>query len=53
MGIQMPPNLILFICLGIVGSTIGFIIYGILRGFGTVFKEDENPECKDYSCIQE
>lgn len=45
--IPMPNNLILFVCVAIVGSTLGFIIYGILRGFGTVFKEDENPECKD------
>jgi hypothetical protein len=53
MGIQMPANFILFICFGIVGSVLGFIIYGLFRGFENVFKEDENPECKDYSCIEE
>ena len=45
--IPMPNNLILFICVAIVGSTVVFIIYGLFRGFENIFKEDENPECKD------
>jgi hypothetical protein len=50
---EMPPNFILLVCFGIVAGIIGFLIYGSIRGFENVFKGDENPECKDYSCIEE
>jgi hypothetical protein len=51
--IPMPNNLILFICVAIVGSTLAFIIYGLIRGFENVLKESENPECLlDYCEIE-
>jgi hypothetical protein len=51
--IPMPNNLILFVCVAIVGSIIAFIIYGLIRGFENVLKESENPECLlDYCEIE-
>ena len=49
----MPNNLILFIGVALVGSTLAVIIYGLIRGFENVLKESENPECLlDYCEIE-
>jgi uncharacterized protein (DUF2062 family) len=50
--VPMPLNFILLICVVIVGAIAGFIIYGLIRGFENVFKEDENPECKNHRRIE-
>jgi hypothetical protein len=34
----LPPNVILFICAGVVGSILGFIIYGLIVGFENTFE---------------
>ncbi len=34
------PNTVLWICVALVGSTIGFIIYGIFKGFENTFPND-------------
>ena len=35
----IPPNFILLVCAGIVGAVIGFVIYGLIKGFDKVFPE--------------
>ncbi len=37
--IYMPSNFILWVCVAIVGSVIGFVIYGLIKGFENVLKE--------------
>jgi len=37
----IPPNFILLVCAGIVGAVIGFVIYGLIKGFEKVFPEIE------------
>jgi len=34
------PNVIIFIAAGLVGATIGFIIYGLIKGFKNIFPSD-------------
>ncbi|MBW1696208.1 MAG: hypothetical protein JRH18_03180 [Deltaproteobacteria bacterium] len=34
------PNTVLFICVALMGSTIGFIIYGLIKGFENTFPND-------------
>ena len=34
------PNFITLVCAGLVGSVIGFIIYGCIKGFENTFKDD-------------
>ena len=34
------PNTILWICVGLMASTIGFIIYGLIKGFENTFPND-------------
>jgi hypothetical protein len=33
------PNTIIFICFGLIAATVGFIIYGLIKGFDKVFPE--------------
>ena len=35
--INMPPNFLLWVCVAIVGSVIGFVIYGLIKGFENTF----------------
>ena len=42
MAFTLPQNIILLVCVGIVASIVGFIIYGLIVGFENTFKgEDE------------
>jgi len=34
------PNIITYIVLGLVGATIGFVIYGLIKGFENTFPND-------------
>ena len=34
------PNTITFVVVGLVGATIGFVIYGIIKGFKNTFPND-------------
>jgi hypothetical protein len=40
------PNIILFVCVGIVLSIIGYIIYGGIVGFENTLKDFENDELR-------
>ncbi len=45
MSFVPPPNIILLICLAVIGSVIGFIIHGIRVGFENTLKEnDDKPK---------
>ena len=52
MSFVLWPNFILFVCVVIIGSIIGFIIYGLIVGFENTLKEetdttsDKGAECK-------
>lgn len=39
--VVLPPNFILLVCAAIVGSIVGFIVYGLIVGFGNTFKGSE------------
>ena len=41
MAFEIPHNLILLVCVGIVASIVGFIIYGIVVGFENTFKDED------------
>ncbi len=34
------PNIVVFIAAALIGSTIGFVIYGCIKGFDNTFKGD-------------
>ena len=34
------PNMITFVVVALVGATIGFVIYGIIKGFENTFPND-------------
>jgi hypothetical protein len=34
------PHFITLVCLALVGGTIGFIIYGLIKGFENTFPND-------------
>ena len=34
------PNVITYIVLALVGSTVGFVIYGLIKGFENTFPND-------------
>jgi hypothetical protein len=38
--INMTPNLMLWVCVAIVGAVIGFVIYGLIKGFENTFPND-------------
>ena len=40
------PNIILFVCVGIIVSIIGYIIYGTVVGFENTLKDFENDELR-------
>jgi len=44
MAFMLWPNFILLVCLGIVLSILGFIIYGLIVGFENTLQEFENEE---------
>ena len=46
MAFVLWPNIILWVCLGIVLSIIGFAIYGSIVGFENTLKEFENNELR-------
>lgn len=48
MAFVLWPNIILFVCVGIILSIIGYIIYGLKVGFENTLKKFENEElnCK-------
>ena len=46
MAFILWPNIILFVCIGIILSIIGYIIYGIIVGFENTLKDFENDELR-------
>ena len=34
------PNVVTYICVALVGAVIGFIIYGLIKGFENTFPND-------------
>ncbi len=38
--IYMPPNFMLWVSVAIVGSVIGFVIYGFIKGFENLFPNE-------------
>jgi hypothetical protein len=36
----LDQNFLLWVCVAIVGGIIGFVIYGCIKGFENVFRED-------------
>lgn len=42
MAFMIPNNFILLVCVGIVASIVGFIIYGLIVGFENTLKEPED-----------
>lgn len=36
----LDPNVIVYIVLALVGATIGFVIYGLIKGFENTFPND-------------
>ena len=37
----ITPNIITLICFGLVAATVGFVIYGIIKGFDKTFPEEK------------
>ncbi len=46
MAFVLWPNIILFVCVGIVLSIIGYIIYGGIVGFENTLQDFENDEVR-------
>lgn len=46
MAFILWPNIILFVCIGIIFSIIGYIIYGVIVGFENTLKDFENDELR-------
>jgi hypothetical protein len=46
MAFTLWPNIILFVCVGIVVSIVGYIIYGYFVGFENTLKDFENDELR-------
>jgi len=36
----LPPNTILLICAAIVFAIVGFVIYGFVKGFENIFRDE-------------
>lgn len=34
------PNTVLIICIALVGGMVGFVIYGLIKGFENTFKNE-------------
>ena len=48
LALTLWPNFILIVCVGILASLLGFIVYGCIMGFENVLKEPEaDAEQKD------
>jgi hypothetical protein len=44
MAFTIPNNVILLVCVAVVGSIIGFIAYGLIVGFENTFRDfDDKP----------
>ena len=37
----LPSNFILLVCVGVVASIVGFVIYGLIVGFENTLKDSE------------
>lgn len=37
----LPPNVILLLCVGVVASIVGFIVYGLIVGFENTLRDPE------------
>ncbi|CAB5091335.1 hypothetical protein D3OALGA1CA_913 [Olavius algarvensis associated proteobacterium Delta 3] len=46
MAFTLWPNVILLVCVGIIASMIGFIIYGAIVGFDNTVTDEEAEECQ-------
>jgi len=46
MAFVLWPNVIFFVCLGIVLSILGFIVYGSVVGFENTLKEFDNEDLR-------
>jgi hypothetical protein len=46
MAFELWPNIILFVCAGIILSIIGYTIYGGIVGFENTLKDFENDEIR-------
>ena len=46
MAFVLWPNIILFVCVGVVLSIIGYIFYGMAVGFDNTLKDFENDELR-------
>ena len=44
MGFNIPNNVILLVCVAVVGSIIGFIAYGLIVGFENTFTEFDDKQ---------
>lgn len=44
MAFTLWPNFILLLCVVIIGSIIGFIIYGLKVGFENILKEESGKK---------
>jgi hypothetical protein len=40
MAFTLPHNIILLVCVGIIVSIVGFIIYGLVVGFDKTMKDE-------------
>ncbi len=40
--VVLPPTFILLVCAAIVGSIVGFIIYGLIVGFENTLRDPES-----------
>ena len=44
MAFSLPHNVILLVCVAVVGSIIGFIAYGLIVGFENTFTEFDDKQ---------